>query len=265
MKKRTSFTIVTTFLFSLVLALACVPAFGEPVAAVIGAASFATAFVMPQGILGMNTQAARMVYENAQISLARAFPGQDIRQFKCTQSYLRLELALSTAQTTYQFQILNQTTGSQFNTEQRLNLQDSFVISQLGVFLGHPSGSTDTTFELDTYCDTVKYTNAAAMNAIYNSQLQITVNNDVIVPAWDVAKHFYRPQTQTTAAANSPLNQKRLAEDGFYAIEPNITAVGSKNTVIQINLKAALSAVDANSRLIVYLRGILAQNSTSIS
>lgn len=213
----------------------------------------------------MNTQAARQVYENAQRALMSAFPGQDIRKFKCTQSFLRLELALSTSQTNYQFQILNQTTGSQFNTEQRLNLQDSFVVSQMGIFIGKPSGTTDTTFELDTYCDTVKYTNAVAMNAIYNSQLQITVNNDVIVPAWDVAKHFYRPQTQTTGAANSPLNQKRLAEDGFYAIEPNITAIGSKNTVIQVNLKAALSAIDANSRLIVYLRGILAQNSTVVS
>ena len=264
MKK--TFSIVTTFLFSFALALLCVPAFGEPVAAAVGAASFATAFVpMPKGIFGMNTQAARMVFENAQRALTAAYPGADIRKFKLTQSFLRLELALSTAVTRYQFQILNQTAGSQFNTEQRLNLQDSFVISSLGVFIGKPSGSTDTTFELDTYCDTVKYTNAAAMNAIYNSVLQIAVNNDVIVPAWDVSRHFYRPQTQTTAAANSPLNQKRLAEDGFYAVEPNITAVGSKNTVISVNLQAALSAVDANSRLIVYLRGVLAQNSTVVS
>lgn len=213
----------------------------------------------------MNTQAARMVYDNARMALAAAFPGQDIRRMKLTQSFLRLELALSTTQTRYQFTILNQTTGAQFNTEQRLNLQDSFVISSLAVFIGKPSSGTDTSFELDTYCDTVKYTNAAAMNAIYNSVLQCSVNNDVIVPAWDVARHFYRPQTQTTAAANSPLNQKRLAEDGFFAVEPNITAVGSKNTVFTLNLAQALTAVDANSRVILYLRGVLAQNSTSVS
>lgn len=213
----------------------------------------------------MNTQAARMVYENARLALSKAFPGANVNQFKCTQSFLRLELALSTAQTRYQFQILNQTSGSQFNTEQRLNLQDSFVISSLGVFLGKPSSSTDTTFELDTYANTVKYTNAAAMNAIYNGTLQVAVNNDVIVPAWDVQRHFYRPQTQLTGATNSPLDQKRLAEDGFYAVEPNVTAIGSKNTVITINLAAALSAVDASSRVIVYLRGVLAQNSTVVS
>lgn len=213
----------------------------------------------------MNTIAARMVYDNAQRALAQAYPGVNIKQFKCTQSFLRLELALSTTVTRYQFQILNQTTSTQFNTEKRLNLQDSFVISSLGVFLGKPSSSTDTTFELDTYGNPTKYTNGAAMQAIYNGVLSVTVNNDVILPAWDVTRHFYKPQTQQTGAANSPFDQKRLAEDGFYAVEPNIIAVGSKNTQITIDLAAALSAVDASSRVIVVLRGVLAQNSTVVS
>jgi hypothetical protein len=255
-----------SFLFAFASFLICAPAFGTETAAVIGGASLLASYTpMPTGILGMNTQAARMVYENARVALAKAFPNQNVNQFKCTQSFLRLELALSTAQTRYQFQILNQTTGTPFNTEQRLNLQDSFVTSSLGIFIGKPSSDTDTTFELDTYCDTVKYTNAAAMNAIYNGVLQVAVNNDVILPAWDLTRHFYRPQTQTTAAANTPLNQKRLAEDAFYAVEPNITAIGSKNTVLTVNLGAALSAVDANSRIIIVMRGVLAQNSTVIS
>jgi hypothetical protein len=260
------FKIVTSLLIAVAFTLLAAPVFGNEIALAFGTGIFALQFVpMPTGILGMNTQAARMVYDNAQIALARAFPGQDIRQFKCTQSFLRLEQALSITQTRYQFQILNQTTGAGFNTEQRLNLQDSFVVSGIGIFLGKPSSSTDTTFELDTYGNTVKYTNAAAMNAVYNGVMQITVNNDVILPAWDLSRHFYRPQTQQTAAANSPLDQKRLAEDAFYAVEPNITAIGSKNTQITINLQAALSAVDANSRLIVVLRGVLAQNSTVVS
>lgn len=258
--------IVISFLFASLFCLATAPLFGNEVAAVVGTGLFALSFTkIENGVLGMNTQAARMVYENSLRALANAFPGQDVRQFKCTQSFLRLELALSTSITRYQFQILNQTAGSQFNTEQRLNLQDSFVISSMGIFLGKPSSSTDTTFELQTYANTVTFTNAAAMNAIYNGTLQIAVNNDVIVPAWDAQRHFYRPQTQLTAAANSPLDQKRLAEDGFYAVEPNVTAIGSKNTVITLNLPAALSAVDANSRVIVYLRGVLAQNSTVVS
>lgn len=258
--------IVLKFLFACALGLFCAPIFGNEVAAVVGTGIFAFSSAQtPQPVLGLNSIAARMVYDNARKLLAGAFPGQNIRQFKCTQTYLRLELALSTAITNYQFQILNQTTGSQFNTEQRLNLQDSFVVSSLGVFLAKPSGSTDTTFELDTYANTVKYTNAAAMNAIYNGQLQVKINNDVVVPAWDLQQHFYRPQTQQTAAANSPLDQKRLSEDGMIAVEPNIIAIGSKNTQVSIVLPVALSAVDANSRIILLMRGVLAQNSTVVS
>jgi hypothetical protein len=208
--------------------------------------------------------AARMVYENALQALAQAYPGQDLRKFKCTQSFLRLELALSITKTQYQFQILNQTTGSQFNTEQRLNLQDSFVTSEMGIFLAKPASAVDSTFELDTAANAVTYTNAAAMQAIYNAVLQINVNNDVIVPAWDLSRHFYRPQTQLTAAVNSPLTQKRLSEDGFVPVEPNIVMVGSKNNIITINLQNALTAVDANSRIVLILRGVLAQNSTSV-
>lgn len=260
------FRIATIFLFASALTILTAPIFGNGVALAIGAGTAALPFLpTTQNILGMNTQAARMVYENSQRALLKAFPGMDIAKFKCTQSFLRLELALSTSITRYQFQILNQTSGSQFNTEQRLNLQDSFVVSSLAVLLGKPSSSTDTTFELDTYANATKYTNAAAMNAVYNGNLQVSVNNDVIVPAWDIQRHFYRPQTQLTAATNSPADQKRLAEDAFYAVEPNVTAIGSKNTVITINLPAALSAVDASSRIIVFLRGVLAQNSTVVS
>jgi hypothetical protein len=205
-----------------------------------------------------------MVYENAQAALRKAF-NVDPKIFRCTQSYLRLELALSTSITNYNFSILNQTQGTQFNTEQRLNLQDSFVVSELGIFIGRPSSATDTTFELDTYANTTKYTNAAAMNAIFNGKLQIAVNNDVLVPAWDVQRHFYRPQTQLTAATNSPLDQKRIGEDVFYPVEPNLIMIGQKNTVPSIQLPTALTAVDANSRLIIVMRGILAQNSTVVS
>lgn len=260
--KKYKFSLLTT-LFAFALCILVAPAFGNEAALTVGVATFATQFLpMPTGVFGMNSVAARMVYDNALRALNQAYPGQ---RFKTTQSFLRLELALSTTKTQYQFQVLNQTTGSQFNTEQRLNLQDSFVISEMGVFIAGPSSSTDTTFELDTYANTVNYTNAAAMNAIYNGVLSIAVNNDVIMPAWDLQRHFYRPQTQVTAAANSPLDQKRIAEDGLYPVEPNIVLIGSKNNNITISLQAALSAVDANSRVVLLLRGVLAQNSTVVS
>lgn len=260
------YTFLIQALFSAAMFILSAPVFGNEVAAAIGGGIFFASLTQKaDAVAGMNNVGARMIYENAKQLLQNAFPGQSIAAFKMTQSYLRLELALAANQTNYNFQILNQTTGSQFNTEKRLNLQDSFVIAELAVLIAKPSSSTDSNFELDTYANTVKYTNAGAMNALYNGELQAKINNDVVLPGWDLQRHFYRPQTQQTAAANSPLDQKRLAEDAFYAVEPNIVCVGSKNTQFSIVLPQALSAVDANSRVILLMRGILAQNSTVVS
>lgn len=210
---------------------------------------------------------ARLNYDNAVKALNGAFPGVPVTQrFRLTQSFLRVEQGLAVGKTLYQFPIL--TTETQlgiFNTEQRLKLQDSFVMSSIGIFIAKPSSAVDATFELDTYANATKYTNAAAINALYNGSFNLAVNNDLLVPNWDVQRHFLRPQTQLTGATNSPLDQKRMEEDGFYPVEPNLVLIGSKNNLLQINLPAALTAVDANSRVVIFMRGILAQNSTVVS
>lgn len=217
----------------------------------------------------MNNIAARMVYDNAKKALYRAFgnnPSLNIEQFKMTQSFIRLEQLAVVGQTNYTFPVqVNQ--GTAFNTEQRLNLQDSFVISSIGAFIALPSGSTDATFRLQTNASPFIFTNFAPFRTFYNGKLAISVNNNTILPAWDLNRHYYSPETQQTAAfgAASPIDQNRGAEDGFYACEPNIVLVGSKNYQINVQLPAGFSAVDANSRLVLLFRGVLAQNSTVVS
>lgn len=273
-------------LFIIASALCFVPVVqtGEPV--LIVAAAFAVPVIynlvakyQPTGILGMNTIAARMVFENAKRAIDQAFPVDPSKPYrepasqlcKLTQSYLRLEQALATNRSEYNFPVLvNQTQQGIFATEQRLNQQDSFVISEVGIFLGLPatSSTSDTAFVPDTYPNPFKYAAAAdPMQAIYSGLLKITVNNDVLMTAWDVARHYYAPETQQTAAAGagSPLDQKRVAVDGFYPMEPNIVLIGSKNNQIQIVLPQPPASVAANSRLIIMLRGVLAQNSTVVS
>ena len=214
----------------------------------------------------MNNINGRVVYDNATRALYRAFPNIPVGKFKTTQSYLRLEQAVVAGQTLYNFPLLiNQ--GATFNTEQRLNLQDSFVVSQLGFFLALPSGATDATFKLQTYPNDFLFTNPAQYQIFYNSRLTISVNNNVIVPAWDLYRHKVVPQTQQTQAlgAGSPEDEISGEEYGFYAVEPNIVLVGSKNYQVQIELPVGPTPVDANSRVVIILRGILAQNSTVVS
>ena len=220
-----------------------------------------------------NNIVSRLVYENAKAAVIAAFagtPGFDIAAYKLTQSYLRLEQALVTTKAQYTFPVLTNQ-GTPTNTEQRLNLQDSFVISHVGFFLLAPASATDATKIPQTYPDPLTFaTGAAAAGVLYSGYLNISVNNNVLVPAWDLFRHYQTNQTQSSVAAGAPPPNAVLAQidggnDSFYAMEPNIIIVGSKNNVITINLPAAVATVDSNSRIVLIFRGILAQNSTVVS
>jgi len=213
---------------------------------------------------------ARMVFENSKAALVKAFgTDQILRVVKLTQGSLRFEQALVAGQTLYTFPVLdNQTQFS--NLEDRLKLQDSFIISSIKVCTGAPANATDNTFVPDTYANPIKYgANAVPLQAWWNAgNLQIAVNNDIITPKWDIARHYNASQTQQTGAlgAGSPMDQDRGAFDGWYPVEPNIVMIGQKDTQIQVILKGAgLASVQANSRGIIMVRGVLAQNSTVVS
>lgn len=217
----------------------------------------------------MNSIAARMVYENALQSLRDAFADnpEGLKDTRPLQSYLRVELPLVAGDTAYNFNLLTNE-GAAFNTERRLKLQHSFVVSEIGIFLGAPSGATDTTFRPVTYPNTQLFpVNFAAMQGFYNGSLNIMVDNVRYLDSWDLWRHYDTNETQQTAplGAGSPGDQFCGKEDGFYPMEPNIVFIGSKDSQIQITLPTGgLTAVDANSRAIIIFRGILAQNSTSV-
>lgn len=210
----------------------------------------------------------RESYNNARMALANANAGVanfNIAQYKLTQSYLRLEQQLVTTQTQYKFPILiNEQPIT--NNETRLNLQDAFIVSGIGIYLALKSGPTDTAFISQTYPDPgIFTTGAAALRAVYNADMRLAVNNNVLLTAWPLDRHYLAPQTQTQAGPPAFLNQKDMSTDGIIPCEPNIVLVGTKNNELTVNLRSALTAVDANTYLQIKLFGILAQNSTSIA
>lgn len=218
----------------------------------------------------MDSIQARMVYDNSKKALYKAFqgvPGLDVNTFKLTQSYIRLEQPLAAGPTIFNFPLLaNQ--GNPFNTEVRLNLQDSFVISQIGIFVAGPTSTTDAAFKLYAYPNFFLFAaNAAPMQVLYNGKLSISVNNNVILPAWDIQRHWVTNQVQQNAAIAAAVFQDEYngSEDGYYSCEPNLVLVGSKNYQISIQIPAGIASVLANSRVAVVFRGILAQNSTVVS
>lgn len=216
--------------------------------------------------MNTNNIDARLVYENAREALERAFPNVSdiIQRTKLTQNTYRFERELVAGNRLYSFPVLaNEDVFS--NTEIRIKLQDSAIIYSLGVFIAKPASATDTAFLPKTYPNSVDFgANTDAQLALYNGILSISVNNDIVMTNWDVLKHYNAPETQLTAAANSPVDQMS-GTDGFYPMEPNVVLIGSKNNVIEIELPVGISAVEANSRLIIIARAIKAQNSTVVT
>lgn len=190
-----------------------------------------------------------------------------------SQSYLRLEQPLTTTVSQINFPVLVNDTGSLAGvriTEQRLNLQDAFYASGISVYLTKAASATDTAFRLFTYPSPVVFPTGAGassatapLNTFYNGQYSITVNNDVLVPAFPLSSFLDVPETQLTAATNSPLDQ--YYGDGRISLQPNPVFIGQKKSKFSIQLPVNVSAIDANTYIVVIFNGVLAQNVTVVS
>jgi len=214
---------------------------------------------------------ATLVFDNAKALVSAA--GFNVNQAVLSQSYIRSEVAMSTSTTSYHIPVLINDTqnGSSFATENRLQLQDAFVVSSIGIFVSRPAASTTTAFPLYTYPNAQAFSTSGAADALYNlynGSLSVTVNNRQIVPSWDIYRHLYVPQTQqaTSTGTNTAIDQNDAAEYGYYPVEPNLVLVGSKNNQISLNLPAAIGTLQATTapRIVVIFRGILGQNITPV-
>lgn len=216
----------------------------------------------------MQTQGgARLVFKNAQDALVKA--GVNPTKAVLSQSYLRFENFLSTSKTSYDFGVLNNQTISgqaQSPTENRLNLQDAFYVSEIMVYIAKATSTTDSSYALKSFPSPTVFSTAnvaTALYTLYNGNLALTVNNRQIVPNSDLTKFLQIPQTQATGAANPPQDQF----DGAWAnvVEPNLVLIGQKNSLFNITIPTAFAALETYTKVIILVRGVLAQNVTSVS
>lgn len=211
---------------------------------------------------------ARLVFENAKKFAAEQ--GYNVSQAVCTQSFVRSEVAMSTTQANYRIPVLaNDTQATVFNTESRLALQDVMVINEIGIFLAAPSSATDATYLLYSNANAgVFSTSAGPASTLWNSSFNVSVNNQVVIPNWDVYRHYYVPFAQNgvgvTAQTVFPKDSQDGSASGFYPTEPNFILNGAANIQAFITLPAAMSSVVASSRIVVIWRGIKLQNVTSV-
>lgn len=224
----------------------------------------------------IDQMSARLVYANGLTIVKEA--GLDPKVVKLTQSELRFENTVSITRTNYVFAVLvnavNNSSNQVFNTEIRLNQQDSFIASAIRFYIGEPSSLTDATWIDYTYPSPAVFAAAgesAALETFYKGQLKITVNNVVVMPTLSLSRFRFVPFAQKVTAA---ANQNGIGDDaidsstdGLSMTEPNVILIGSKNNLIEINLPAAVSTIGAAgfTRCGLAFRGLLAQNSTIIT
>jgi len=141
-----------------------------------------------------------------------------------SQSYIRSEVAMSTSTTSYQIPILTNSTGANTNFPTNQLLQLQDAFVVASIGVFVSAPAASTTTAFPLFT----YPNAV---------------------------------TFSTAGAATD-----ATEYGYYPVEPNIVLVGSKNNVISLELPGAISTLQASTapRIVVIMRGILAQNVTPV-
>jgi len=215
----------------------------------------------------------RLVFENAKTLINQL--GYDASHAVLTPSFLRSEVLLSTSAASYHVPVLinDNQNGTPTVREQRLALQDLFIVSSIQFLLTSGSSTTGSAKSY-TYPNLTAFpTGAAQLYNVYNGYFNIQVNNQNVLPKWSMLQHLDVPQTQqntnfNSATATSPaqysIDQVSMDQYGLQVCEPNIVLNGASNISASIVLPAAPSAVDANTYVATLWYGILAQNCTSV-
>lgn len=206
---------------------------------------------------------------------------------RLTQSSLFLLQDINPTKSNYLFPVLEQdtATGTPKKDEIRLNQNDEFVATGMGIFLVArryvKDGDVYTLLpglELFTYPQTEQTIQAATCAPFYGGALKIAVNNIVYLEKWDTKKHQIAPITQIVNSAEGTgvagaVDSNNFSTDAMYPVQPMVTLSGAKKNEITLNLPEsgtgyAFNVTTAANETITYrvseiglfLRGYLAQN-----
>jgi hypothetical protein len=205
---------------------------------------------------------------------------------RLTQSTLFLTKPINPTTTVYNFDVLESQTQTLDGNEIRLNLNDEYIITQIGFYLQakvyNAEGGTDTGKRvLLTYAPfQTNYVQAAKVASFYDGAFQIAVNNIVYLDKYDTRKAEVTPITNNQsllAGTNSAaMNSIDFSSNGLYGTEPLLTLSGAKKNTLQLTLPSALDTAtfdytDNNSgkyqlvvdRVCVKFLGLNAQNGAS--
>lgn len=173
---------------------------------------------------------------------------------RLTQSSLFLRKPIDPTKTVYNFDVLENQTQTLQADEIRLNINDEFITTQMGLYLtgtiAPRDGAIGPLGGVRLFTNVLEQQNilqASNILPFYDGDLKIAVNNIVYMEKWDTRKHYNSTRTQignSSAAvtiANASWDSNNFSKDGMFSVEPMITLSGAKKNDITLRLPSAIS------------------------
>lgn len=193
-----------------------------------------------------------------------------------SQSYIQKGVALG-IQSVINFPVQSNAVASPLVTDNLLNLNDEFVVTNYTVFLRTVAAATPTNLQLlnalpITYFDsnTLTTTGQLNMGAVYNGTLAFTIDRRDFIPSYP-CRAFYRcGDTQTAANAYFTSSAQKLTNSfpnslyGFVESEP-VKITGRQTIDISVDLGSSVdfTTSSVSNFAVLELRGFLVVNAKS--
>lgn len=161
-----------------------------------------------------------------------------IAEDKVQPSYLRVANLADASKSKYEFNI-KKDAGTSLTHDRKLDVNDSFVMCDLGVMLLGETPANPGTGLLQTYPNNTVFAaevgnvTPAHLNIFYNGSFNLTVQDTVYAQAIPTNKMLCVRTTQQSAAGNF---SERFGKDGTVELTPDITLDGSGNNLITLNV-----------------------------
>lgn len=179
-------------------------------------------------------------------------------------SFLRAEVALSNSKGVYKFDLKK--TGNEVQTEVKLDRNDLFVVTRIGLFLAQQVASSIGKEVLQSYPNATVFgvagANAADLEAIYNGTTSLKIGSRVNIEK--MPNHFFRfvPTTQQSSATNK---SETNIIDATYAPAPLISLHGTMDIELSVefptfagfDVEATTPATDGVAKLVTCLYGFI--------
>jgi hypothetical protein len=205
-----------------------------------------------------------------------------------TASDLKLVMPLSTTRTSYSFPILVGDDANNYGNGVAilLNRSDAFTATEMGLFIGKPSGAptaaNSSQFDWYSYSnDNLFATGKTALKTLFNnSYINVTINNVQYLQNFSTLRLRRAPVTQNSqgfgtfasaptagypAIGSTTQDSFNGESDGYYSLVPTLQLSGTSKISIDLVLPESISALDSNSAVMIGFRGFLSLGASNLN